>query len=207
MSAHSFLRRLAREQGGASAAEFAIILPVFILFLLGIIDAGRYAWGFNRGEKASQIGARLAVVTDPLVNELVTYSYSGQTVDGVTLSQGDRIPQGALGTITCKSTGCTCTVTPCLGGTLTLNTTAFNRLADRVQQFYPEVPDDKIEVDYVGSGLGYAGNPTGMDVAPFVTVRLMDQTFTALILFGASVGFPDFSYTLTMEDGVGSQYN
>ena len=30
-------------------------------------------------------------------------------------------------------------------------------------------------VEYRGSGLGYAGNPNGMDISPLVTVRLTDD--------------------------------
>ena len=55
------VRAFMRETGAAGAAEFALILPLFLLFLLGIIDAGRYAWAFNQAEKATQVGARWAV--------------------------------------------------------------------------------------------------------------------------------------------------
>ncbi|QKG71128.1 TadE/TadG family type IV pilus assembly protein [Erythrobacter mangrovi] len=206
MTARSFLRRFLADQTGA-VAEFALLLPLIMLFMLGLIDAGRYAYDFNRGEKATQIGARVAVVTDPLVQQLTTYTFSGVTVGGVQLGQGDRIPQGALGTITCTSTGCTCTVAPCLGGTLTLDTAAFAVMANRIKQIWPKVEDADITVEYTGSGLGYAGNPSGMDIAPFVTVRLANMDFTSIFLFGTTVGLPDFHYTLTMEDGAGVNYN
>lgn len=199
------LKAFVRDERG-SAAEFALVLPLIVLFLVGIIDAGRYAYEFNRGEKASQVGTRFAVVTDPLAQELETFSFSGQTVDGVQLGQGDRIPEGALGTITCTSTACTCQGN-CLGGTTTLDPIAFGVLADRIQDFWPDVADEDITVEYVGSGLGYAGNPNGMDVSPFVTVRLTDMEFTSILLLGGTVGFPDFNYTLTMEDGAGTVSN
>ena len=57
---------LIRDERGASAAEFALVLPLLLLLLFGIIDAGRLAWEFNRAEKATQVGARVAVVTDPI---------------------------------------------------------------------------------------------------------------------------------------------
>jgi Flp pilus assembly protein TadG len=206
MTVRSFLHRLRVDESGG-AAEFALMLPIILLFMLGLIDAGRYAYDFNRGEKATQIGARVAVVTDPLVEELTSYSFSGVTVGGVQLGQGDRIPVAALGTITCTSTSCTCATSPCLGGTLTLDTAAFAVMAARVKQIWPMVEDADITVQYSGSGLGYAGNPNGMDIAPFVTVTLTNLDFTSFLLLGGTVGFPDFRYTLTMEDGAGSQYN
>ncbi len=206
MSVFSFLRRAASDDRG-SAAEFALVLPLIVLFLLGIIDAGRYAYEFNRGEKATQIGARAAVVTDPLVSELLTYTFSGVSVGGTMLGQGDVIPANALGTISCKAAGCTCLDTPCLGGTLTADNAAFTVIAGRIREIWPEVQNSDIEVLYSGSGLGFAGNPNGMDVAPFVTVKLNNMTFNSLVLLGSSVGLPTFDYTLTMEDGVGTAFN
>ena len=85
--------------------EFGLILPLLLLFLLGIIDAGRFLWEFNRAEKATQAGARFAVVSDPVAPGLITADYVG--VGGLT--QGDIIPASAFGKVTCTSTACTCT--------------------------------------------------------------------------------------------------
>ena len=60
----SVLRRFLHDRRAAGAAEFALILPLFMLILLGTLDAGRYAWEFNRAAKATQVGARWTVVTD-----------------------------------------------------------------------------------------------------------------------------------------------
>lgn len=190
----------------ASAAEFALVLPLSMLFFFGIIDAGRYAYTFNQGEKATQTGARWSVVTDPIATELTTTTYIGTTVGTVTLNQGDRIPEGALGLISCNETSCTCTTAPC-PATLTRAATPFTNLLTRMQQIMPEIESSNLVVEYRGSGLGYAGDPNGMDVIPLVTVRLTDMTFSPVILFGGSIGLPDFSYTLTMEDGAGTGSN
>ena len=40
-----------RDTRGASAAEFALVLPIMVIFLLGIMDVGFYAWTINRAEK------------------------------------------------------------------------------------------------------------------------------------------------------------
>src|SRR4029453_10390607 len=96
-------RRLISNNSGASAAEFGIVLPLFILFLLGIVDVGRWLWTYNHLEKAAQMGARMAVVTNA-TSAGIGASYLG--VGGLT--QGDVIPAGAFGKITCNNSTCTC---------------------------------------------------------------------------------------------------
>ena len=64
-------------------------------------------------------------------------------------------------------------------------------------------------VDYDYSGLGYAGDPTGPDVSPLVTVRLRNMTFAPITLLGMgpAINLPDFSATLTQEDAAGNVSN
>lgn len=205
MSGPSFLSRFVSDQQGA-AAEFAMVLPVALLFLVGMLDAGRFLWQVNQGEKATQMGARFAVVTDPVAPELTTASYVDVTVGGVTLTQGDRIPAAALGLVACDQSSCTCTTSPC-PDPLTKDDTAFTNLLDRIQAIMPVVEPENLIVEYRGSGLGYAGDPNGMEIAPLVTIRLTGLGFSPFILFGGSVSLPDFSYTLTMEDGNGDGSN
>lgn len=198
MSTPPFLCRFGRCRRGAGAAEFALILPVFLLFFLGLIDAGRFLYEVNRGEKATQVGARMAVVTDPIAEDLKTASYVGASVGGVTLTQGDRIPAEALAPIDCDESGCS---------SFGFDGDAFARLLGRMSQIMPAIEAGNLVVEYRGSGLGYAGNPNGMDISPLVTVRLVDVSFTPILLFGGSVNLPDFAYTLTMEDGDGVDSN
>lgn len=199
---------LARDRTAASAAEFALVLPLFLLFLLGTIDAGRFAWEFNRGEKATQTGARWAAVTNVLEPGLEAETYVGKTVGGVTLTQGDVIPAAALGLITCSSAGCTCTTAPCpTAGTF--QTSDFDALVERMQEIWPAITATNVLVEYRGSGLGFAGNPNGMEISPFVTVRLQNMEFfpLSLFLFTGDLSLPDFNYTLPMEDGLGTRSN
>ncbi len=129
-----FLQGFHRDEHGM-AAEFALVLPILLIFVIGAIDVGYYAWNINQAEKATQVGARFAAVTDPIAQEIGTASYVNTTVGGTTITQGDRIPVGAFGVVTCISTGCTCTTGPCPGTTLDAN--AFGRLADRMQNVWP----------------------------------------------------------------------
>lgn len=206
------MSRLLRNEAGASAAEFGLVLPVLLLFLLGIIDAGRLLWEWNRAEKAAQMGVRYAAVTDIVASDLITYNFVGKSVTtggaNRTLTQGDIIPREALGTITCTSATCTCTGTCPAGLNMTRNATAFTNIVNRIKAFKPDVTAADVEVQYSGSGLGFAGDPTGMDISPVVSIRLKNLEFSPVFLLNrAAVRLPAFQSTLTAEDGRGTVSN
>ena len=191
---------LSRDDRGASAVEFALVLPLLLILLFGIIDGGRYMWNINRAEKAAQMGVRTAVVTD-FISSSIDADYVGQC--STPLQAGDPIPAGCFTQVTCSRSGSTVT---CTSGTA--NTTAFNRVLTRMQAFMPEIQPSNLEIIYSPSGLGYAGDPTGPDVAPIVTVKLSGVTFKpAMLLTLASIGLPEVRTSLTLEDGAGTQSN
>jgi Flp pilus assembly protein TadG len=53
-----------RREGGASAVEFALVLPILALFLLGIIQFGWYFFVANNASSAAREAARRVVVGD-----------------------------------------------------------------------------------------------------------------------------------------------
>ena len=206
--------KLLRDRTAASAAEFAIVLPLLLLFIFGIIDAGRWIWTYNKAEKAAQMGARMAVVVTP-ISPGISASYIG--VDGLT--QGDLISSSEFGKITCTGAGsgagttasCSCTTTPCptLG---TADPVPFRAIVERMKLFLPQVTAANVAVEYTSSGLGYAGNPNGPDISPLVTVKigtpataLQFTPITSMLL--ATMTMPNFTTTLTAEDLSGSQSN
>lgn len=216
------LRSFLSDQHAAAAAEFALVLPLALLFLFGIIDAGRYAWALNQYEKAVQIGTRYAIVTDIVPPGLNDADFSGITCDGTATSTGSRICQDALGTISCsKPAGtlrCDCVQTvvgakscPPLG---TPNGTAFTAIVDRMQAVAPGLDESKVIVRYSGSGIGYVGDSSTStfdndvdltDVAPLVTIEIAGQQFRPMSMLGLGVGMPTFRYSMTMEDGDGTK--
>lgn len=65
-----------------------------------------------------------------------------------------------------------------------------------------------LQIIYSPSGLGYAGNPNGPDLAPLVTVQLSGLTFRPIVALAlANVGLPQIRSSLTFEDGVGTTSN
>lgn len=208
-----FMHRVFCNRSGSSAAEFALVLPLLLIFLIGIIDVGRLMWTWNQAEKAAQMGVRFAVVTNPVPSGLSTFSFVG--TGGLT--QGDAIPISAYGTMTCTSSGttvtvsCSCNSGSCPWGTAAASgtTSPFGRIADQMNLFFPQLTPSNISVIYKPSGLGYAGDPNGADVAPIVTVEVRNLTFTPTLLqlFGGQIAMPSFSSALTLEDSRGLASN
>lgn len=56
------------RQSGATAVEFALVLVIFLTFLLGITDFSRMLFTWNAANEATRAGARYAVVCDDTGN-------------------------------------------------------------------------------------------------------------------------------------------
>lgn len=198
-----------------------MVLPLALLFLFGMIDTGRYMWEVNRAEKATQIGVRWAVATDLIPsdagadNDLYDYNFA-TTTSGIL--QGDPVPASDFPGVSCSSSGgvvvCTCKSGDAGACPFSLDVgdqgaDAFELLVDRMNDIKPDITADNLVVEYDYSGLGFAGDPNGPDVAPLVTISLTNLSFQPLtfILFDAAFDLPTASYSLTMEDGAGTFSN
>jgi hypothetical protein len=56
------MRRLFRDRSGQSLVEFALVFPIFMLLLFGLIDGGRLVYQHSVLSQAAREGARLASV-------------------------------------------------------------------------------------------------------------------------------------------------
>ncbi len=202
----NFVRRLFSDRVAATAAEFALVVPLLILFLFGIIDVGRLMYEWNLAEKSTQMGVRYAVVTDIVPTGLIDYDF---TTVGVT--QGSPVNSTLFPGVSCTGTATTATCT-CKGTCafpLTGSSAAFNNIVTRMRLMDGGIDHANVVVDYDPSGLGFAGNPYGPDVAPIVTVTLRDMEFAPITtqIFAATIDMPGFASSLTMEDGAGTVSN
>ena len=190
------VRKITIEQSGSTLPEFALVLPLLMILLFGIIDAGRWMWTYNQAEKATQMGARMAVVTD-YASSAIGNSFLGSCSPALT--QGDVIPASCFSTITCTSSSCS---------SGTLNTTAFNNVVTRMKYFLPQLTASNVVIEYRPSGLGYAGSPVLPDLSPLVTVRITGMQFRPLTTFDfGNIGMPSFATTLSAEDLSGQYSN
>jgi Flp pilus assembly protein TadG len=198
-------RRLFRNESGAGAAEFALVLPLLLLLLFGIIDAGRFMWEYNRAEKATQMGVRFAAVADPVLgNGFSDYSFSIND----SIAQGSAVPTANFDSATCTQGSCTC-VGGTVCGSVVYTDAAFQNIVNRMNAMYPAIASDNVSVEYKNIGLGFAGDPNGPDVAPLITVRLTGLAFHPItcLMFACSISMPDFRAALTAEDLSGTVSN
>jgi Flp pilus assembly protein TadG len=206
-TAPNLIRRLASDHTAATAAEFAMVVPLLILFIFGIIDVGRLMWEWNQAEKATQMGVRFAVVTTIVPTGLGDFDFT--TLSGVL--QGAPVSSAIFPGVSCTGTASTATCT-CKGTCsfpTTANATAFNNIVARMNRIDSRITAPNVVVDYDPSGLGFAGNPNGPDVAPIITVNIRNMQFQPLLgqIFGATINMPGFAASLTMEDGAGTVSN
>ena len=198
---------LLKNQRGSGAVEFALVLPLMLLLLLGTIDAGRFLWEMNRAEKATQVGARYAAVTTPVSTGLINADF-----ESADLPAGSLIPADMLGELECSRTTCTCTGCAVTVGSA-VDTTMFDAIVARMQTMDPAIQADNVRVTYRGSGFGFAGDAGGggatetMEISPLISVSLTDMEFQPISGFLlASIAMPSFSTTLPAEDASG-QYS
>lgn len=194
-----------RDRRGASAAEFALVLPLLLLFLLGLIDTGRFMWEYNQAEKATQMGVRYAVATEMVPAGLEGYSFA--ISDGV--FAGDPVPASSFQQASCNTTSCSCAPNGGVCNSIGYDDLAFNAIVARMNAMYGPITDSNVLIEYRNVGLGFSGDPNGPDVAPLVTVRLTGMQFQPLstMIFGLQVPMPDFRAALTLEDGSGTVSN
>jgi Flp pilus assembly protein TadG len=190
------LDRLARDRRGTTAAEFALVVLIFVSIILGSIDFSRQAWEINLSKTAVREGARLAAVR-PIVSTWL------QNLDpittGLVAGNGDPIPAGSIATVTCSGA-----TSSCAGGSNTaMNTTVFGEIVTRMRSYNPRIQSANVVITYRHVGLGFAGNPFGPDVEPEISVSLTGMTVSrgALSLFGVrTLNMPSLITTISSED-------
>jgi Flp pilus assembly protein TadG len=99
------LRRVLRQERGANLIEFAILAPLLILLLLGIVEFGWVFGQYNDVRHGAREGARFAAVNAGDQNAIATYVCNTMDLSaGVTLLTIDLTKTGGglgqTGTIT-----------------------------------------------------------------------------------------------------------
>lgn len=197
-------RNFLKARDGASAVEFAIVVLLFVGILFGAIDFSRMGWIYNLYEKATQAGARVAVVAPIVATKLETYDFSTEKGFGGPYSTGSIVPVNQVyGTAVGEPIVCTWSAgaAACTGNWGPYDSAAFQAIADEMRVIAADLTNEDITVEYQHIGLGFAGNPFGTDVTPAVTVRISGKLFRFItpLALGGTISFSDFTATLTGE--------
>lgn len=199
------------DQMGAVFAEFAIMLPIVVLIVCGSIDFLYAFYQLNAAAKATEVGARMASVSNPVAAGL-------DNLPDEAVLNGEQ-PGGMLPsfTVTCSDNKCSC------AGTCTdMVDNAFDAKAmDRIVygqeasscskaeapsaigmcDILPSITPANVIIVYTQTGLGYAGRPGGP--VPTITVSLRNmqfQFFFLSALLDIQIAIPPMSTTVTAQD-------
>lgn len=154
------LEALRRDQAGSVLAEFAVVLPMFLILLFAIVDFGQIYLRWILAEKATQIASRLAVVRPPVCFGVPTFN------DRAASAPRD-VPFGASCTAVpglCAAPGTiTCSGAQAVGD-------VFDEMIGKAGGFLPAaVAPSNVRFTYTYGGLGFLGGP----YVPLVTVELV----------------------------------
>jgi Flp pilus assembly protein TadG len=203
-----------KDESGAAMVELTIVVTLLFTLVLGFVDFGYAFYQWNAANKAVQVGARLAAVSDPVaLHNILSTAALDEDLDG-TAQAGDPI-DADIYSISCTSTGCTGLAD------VAFDEDAFNLIFygddaegdDRCQgagdtgrpgmcDFFPGLQPEEVRIDYVATGLGYWTRPGG--AVPTIQVSIEGHQFQFFFLSGllsfSPITMPNMLSTITGED-------
>jgi Flp pilus assembly protein TadG len=206
----SLVRSLRCDERGTTAVEFGLIALLLFFVSFGIIDFGLAYWQWVMAEKATQVGVRKAVVSNPVAKGLTTWPINngGTNANGTACTSGTTVITDChFSPVTCTSNAagttitCNCPGTPCPSGTPAGSD--FTAIVAEMQKMDPYIANNNVQIVYSENGLGFVGRPNGLPAT--VTVALTGMTFRFLVIdkllgFGGTFTMPPFNATLVGED-------
>ena len=187
------IRRLARDNKGTTTIELALVGLLVFVFTFVIMETSLAFSRWLSAEKATDLGVRLAVVSDPIATELT--AFDGKQADN---RFGDQMPAFSGSPVICDGSNLTCS------GGYSFDVDAFDRLVLQMNRAFggAVLLRQNVVVQYEHIGLGFVGRPGGP--VPAVTVRLQRLTFDFIVidrLLGLGpIALPPFPATLVGED-------
>src|SRR5215212_9247165 len=156
MSSRTLASKFARDGSGALIVELALVLPIVLITSIGALELGLYVFEANAAAKATQLGARWAVVNPPISTTFQAQLKSTTWWQPGTLGQSCQTVAGGCqpsAAVQCTSGAAGCTMT----GILT-----------EMQRAYPQLQAGDIVVRYepfpTSGALGFVGRPGGIPV-------------------------------------------
>jgi Flp pilus assembly protein TadG len=209
--------KLLRDISGSVLVETTIVLPMFLLLVLGTIDVTYMFYEWALANKAAYMGARTAVVSDPVATKITDLSYTPSQLQLIGQPCFDNMGNN----VNCPSVPPTvCTSTACTPNTFGFDSTAFTNsngtgIFDRMKVIFPRLQPQNVTITYQTNDLGFVGQPYIGNSAQFslplnVTVSITDMTHQFYFIgplvkffggfFPAMSTMPTFATTLQSED-------
>ena len=167
------LRRLLLAYGGATALEFAFILPILATATFGVAELSLIMFDYHRLSEATRRGARVAVVNTPIASL-------------VNLTTNTIVCQGTAGGVTCA------------GGAVASGT-SFDAVVGQMQAVIAELSAENVQITYTDTGITGGVETPGV-VTPIISVEIVGFDHQYLFLqtlpgVPASFTFPPFTST------------
>lgn len=186
------LFRFARSEAAGMTVEFVAVMPVFIIIVFFVIEVALAFFWWKSAEKATQLGARVAIVSDPVTAGVpaTNVPLNGTVIYGTRCTTASTCTN--FGTISCTGAACT-------------NAVAFDRVLTRMRNILGNIAAANVTISYTYVSMGYAGGPA----VPLVTVTLANVPFQTgfISMFGTLLGagsalttIPTMSARITGED-------
>ena len=174
--------------------------PIVLLVLAALTEFGFAVHQWNQTVKAVQVGARLAVVSDPLsdLSPITTYYLNNGVVGQPPPASGVPSVQCGAGTTACDPSE----LNRLVRGSDGVCDPNYGNTRPGICDFHPAIRPENLLITYSPSGLGYVGS-LGKPVVT-VTLEVRGLHFN-LPLLGALLGLnrfeiPSHPVALTSED-------
>jgi Flp pilus assembly protein TadG len=211
--------KLLRDVRGNALVESTIAIPILLLLVLGTIDATYMFYDWALANKAAYLGARSAIVSDPVATGITTFTYTsaaGPYCFDNTLASTGNCPSVPLTTCTGAASGGSCD-----NKNYAFNDTAFTNVFTPMRALFPRLQRQNVTVSYQTNGLGFVGETatpglmSGLPMNVTVSINCMTHQFyflSALMkwVFPTPAGcpastpkqpsIPTFASTLQSED-------
>lgn len=193
-----------RDDSGVSLTEGLITIPLVLLMFGAFVEFGYAMSQWNQTVKALQYGARLAAVSDPLVDS-DDFKDAFPTDADDPLNNGDATPNDSTISLSCGGDSGNACVETALSRIVEGSDGACGVAGDPrpgICDINWRIKPANLMVTYQRSGLGYWGRPDG----PVLTMRLEVQNITFdLPVVGVLLGLDDIvipahPVTITTED-------
>ena len=110
-------RRILRDCEGSALLEFTVVFPIFMVCAFGTVDVSYMLFEWAQANKATYVGARCAVVSNPVASGITGLTYSTQSTElGVSCFNA---ADGTVNTTaSCPTVSTVCTPSSGTGGEL-----------------------------------------------------------------------------------------